>query len=196
MTKYVKLFENFDGDEDQDIAALRGLGLAKAWTTWNVELEIEFDYAVQTTPEEVKSVFVGWIPEINQIDPDFEVLADSVEIDEWTEEDYMSRPDGLPEGDEVDTMRKPDLLDLIDSYGLELDEDDPTRLKLADLRDAIKMAIEETGFGDINYDQRNFLRFTMKTISNDEAEVSAWIEENVIGSGRVVNSIETLERMA
>jgi hypothetical protein len=46
-----------------------------------------------------------------------------------------------------------------------------------------------------NYGQRNFIRFVLKTKTSNEKIVSAWIEEMIIGSGRVFTSIENIEEV-
>ena len=182
--------ENLDGDEDR---RLRDLGLAP--TDWAVELEIEFDQAHQSTPEYIKSILIGWLPEINSISSDFQIQEDSVDIDEWTEEDYVIQDDEVPTEDDIDRMKKPKLLDLIDELGLDVDTDDATRERLSGLRDLIKQAIEDHGFSEMNYGQRDFIRFTLSTATDNEDAVRKWIDENIIGSGRVFNYIENLERV-
>jgi hypothetical protein len=194
MQKLVKGFNQFINEslDRDDIRRLRELGLAP--TDWEVELEIEFDQACQSEPEYIKSIFIGWLPEINSISSDFQVKEDSVDIDEWTEEDYVLQDDEIPTEDEIGQMRKPKLLDLIDELELDVDTTEATRAGLGELRDLITTAIEDLGFGSMNYDQRNFIRFTIETATNNEAEVRNWIETNVTDS-RVFTDIESLERV-
>jgi hypothetical protein len=194
MQKLVKGFNQFINEslDRDDIRRLRELGLAP--TDWEVELEIDFDQACQSEPEYIKSIFIGWLPEINSISSDFQVKEDSVDIDEWTEEDYVLQDDEIPTEDEIGQMRKPKLLDLIDELELDVDTTEATRAGLGELRDLITTAIEDLGFGSMNYDQRNFIRFTIETATNNEAEVRNWIETNVTDS-RVFTDIESLERV-
>ena len=190
----LKKFQEFINESlDKDVARkLRELGLAP--TDWAVELEIEFDKARQSEPEYIKSIFIGWLPEINSISSDFQVKEDSVDIDEWTEEDYVLQDDEIPTEDEIGQMRKPKLLDLIDELELDVDTTEATRAGLGELRDLITTAIEDLGFGSMNYGQRNFIRFTISTATDNEAEVRNWIETNVTDS-RVFTDIENLERV-
>jgi hypothetical protein len=190
----LKKFQEFINESlDKDVARkLRELGLAP--TDWAVELEIEFDKARQSEPEYIKSIFIGWLPEINSISSDFQVKEDSVDIDEWTEEDYVLQDDEIPTEDEIGQMRKPKLLDLIDDLELDVDTTEATRAGLGELRDLITTAIEDLGFGSMNYGQRNFIRFTISTATDNEAEVRNWIETNVTDS-RVFTDIENLERV-
>jgi hypothetical protein len=203
----LKKFQEFINESlDKDVARkLRELGLAP--TDWAVELEIEFDKARQSEPEYIKSIFIGWLPEINSISSDFQVKEDSVDIDEWTEEDYVLQDDEIPTEedyvlqddeipteDEIGQMRKPKLLDLIDELELDVDTAEATRAGLGELRDLITTAIEDLGFGSMNYGQRNFIRFTISTATDNEAEVRNWIETNVTDS-RVFTDIENLERV-
>ena len=190
----LKKFQEFINESlDKDVARkLRELGLAP--TDWAVELEIEFDKARQSEPEYIKSIFIGWLPEINSISSDFQVKEDSVDIDEWTEEDYVLQDDEIPTEDEIGQMRKPKLLDLIDELELDVDTTEATRAGLGELRDIITTAIEDLGFGSMNYGQRNFIRFTIATATDNEAEVRNWIETNVTDS-RVFTDIENLERV-
>jgi hypothetical protein len=190
----LKKFQEFINESlDKDVArSLRELGLAP--TDWAVELEIEFDQASQSEPEYIKSIFIGWLPEINSISSDFQVKEDSVDIDEWTEEDYVLQDDEIPTEDEIGQMRKPKLLDLIDELELDVDTTEATRAGLGELRDLITTAIEDLGFGSMNYGQRNFIRFTISTATDNEAEVRNWIETNVTDS-RVFTDIENLERV-
>jgi hypothetical protein len=194
MQKLVKGFNQFINEslDRDDIRRLRELGLAP--TDWEVELEIDFDQACQSEPEYIKSIFIGWLPEINSISSDFQVKEDSVDIDEWTEEDYVLQDDEIPTEDEIGQMRKPKLLDLIDELELDVDTTEATRAGLGELRDLITTAIEDLGFGSMNYGQRNFIRFTIETATNNEAEVRNWIETNVTDS-RVFTDIESLERV-
>ena len=194
MQKLVKGFNQFINEslDRDDIRRLRELGLAP--TDWAVELEIDFDQACQSEPEYIKSIFIGWLPEINSISSDFQVKEDSVDIDEWTEEDYVLQDDEIPTEDEIGQMRKPKLLDLIDELELDVDTTEATRAGLGELRDLITTAIEDLGFGSMNYGQRNFIRFTIETATNNEAEVRNWIETNVTDS-RVFTDIESLERV-
>jgi hypothetical protein len=190
MQKLVKNFNQFvneslTGDEE---GRLRELGLL---IDWDVELEIEFDQACQSEPEYIKSKLIEWLPEINSVSSDFQVKEDSVDIDEWTEEDYVSRDDEIPTEDEIDQMRKPELLDLIDELGLDVD----TKERLGELIDLVKQAIEDQGFDSMNYDQRNFIRFTIVTTTDNQDEVHNWIETNIVGNGRVFSGIEELERV-
>jgi hypothetical protein len=190
----LKKFQEFINESlDKDVArSLRLLGLAP--TDWAVELEIDFDKARQREPEYIKSIFIGWLPEINSISSDFQVKEDSVDIDEWTEEDYVLQDDEIPTEDEIGQMRKPKLLDLIDELELDVDTTEATRAGLGELRDIITTAIEDLGFGSMNYGQRNFIRFTIATATDNEAEVRNWIETNVTDS-RVFTDIENLERV-
>jgi hypothetical protein len=190
----LKKFQEFINESlDKDVARkLRELGLAP--TDWAVELEIEFDKARQSEPEYIKSIFIGWLPEINSISSDFQVKEDSVDIDEWTEEDYVLQDDEIPTEDEIGQMRKPKLLDLIDDLELDVDTTEATRAGLGELRDLITTAIVDLGFGSMNYGQRNFIRFTISTATDNEAEVRNWIETNVTDS-RVFTDIENLERV-
>jgi hypothetical protein len=194
MQKLVKGFNQFINEslDTADVRRLRELGLAP--TDWAVELEIDFDQACQSEPEYIKSIFIGWLPEINSISSDFQVKEDSVDIDEWTEEDYVLQDDEIPTEDEIGQMRKPKLLDLIDELELDVDTTEATRAGLGELRDLITTAIEDLGFGSMNYGQRNFIRFTIETATNNEAEVRNWIETNVTDS-RVFTDIESLERV-
>ena len=194
MQKLVKGFNQFINEslDRDDIRRLRELGLAP--TDWEVELEIDFDQACQSEPEYIKSIFIGWLPEINSISSDFQVKEDSVDIDEWTEEDYVLQDDEIPTEDEIGQMRKPKLLDLIDELELDVDTTEATRAGLGELRDLITTAIEDLGFGSMNYGQRNFIRFTIETATNNEAEVRNWIKTNVTDS-RVFTDIESLERV-
>jgi hypothetical protein len=194
MKTIIKRFAQFINEslDRDDIRRLRELGLAP--TDWAVELEIEFDQAYQGTPEYIKSIFIGWLPEINSISSDFQVKEDSVDIDEWTEEDYVLQDDEIPTEDDISQMRKPKLLDLIDELELDVDTTEATRAGLGELRDLITTAIEDLGFGSMNYGQRNFIRFTIETSTNNEAEVRNWIKTNVTDS-RVFTDIESLERV-
>jgi hypothetical protein len=194
MQKLVKGFNQFINEslDTADVRRLRELGLAP--TDWAVELEIEFDQACQSEPEYIKSIFIGWLPEINSISSDFQVKEDSVDIDEWTEEDYVLQDDEIPTEDDISQMRKPKLLDLIDELELDVDTTEATRAGLGELRDLITTAIEDLGFGSMNYGQRNFIRFTIETSTNNEAEVRNWIKTNVTDS-RVFTDIENLERV-
>jgi hypothetical protein len=199
MTKIIKGFqqflkENIDTTDNSDDAELRDMGFYKK-IDWEVELEIEFSQASQSEPDYIKSVFIGWLPEINSDKSEFEVHEDSVDIDEWTEEDYLTQDDEIPTDDDIDQMRKPKLLDLIQELDLEVDTDDATKTALGELRDLVKLAIEDHGFGEMNYGQRNFIRFTLSTVTDNENDVSAWIDTTILGSGRVFNSIENLERV-
>jgi len=194
MKTIIKRFAQFINEsltKDEE-ARLKELGLAP--TDWAVELEIEWDHAHQSTPEYTKSILIGHLPEINSISSDFQIQEDSVDIDEWTEEDYVSQDDEVPTEDDIDRMRKPKLLDLIDELDLDVDTDDATRERLDDLRDLIKMAIEDQGFSEMNYDQRNFIRFTLSTATDNEDEVQNWINTNVTDN-RVFTYIESLERV-
>ena len=192
IIKRFKQFINESLDRD-DVRRLRDLGLAP--TDWDVELEIEWDQAHQSTPEYIKSILIGWLPEINSISSDFQIQEDSVDIDEWTEEDYVGQSDEIPTDGDIDQMKKPKLLDLIDELDLDVDTDDATRERLGDLRDLIKMAIEDHGFSEMNYDQRNFIRFTLSTATDNEDAVRKWIDETITGGGRVFTDIESLERV-
>ena len=183
--------ENLTSDDERE---LRRMGFGATNINWDVELEIEFDAAHDTDSEYIKGVFMGWLPDINSISDEFKVQEDSVDIDEWTEEDYVIQDDEVPTEDDIDRMRKPKLLDLIDELDLEVDTDDATREKLGDLRDLIKMAIEDHGFGEMNYGLSNFIRFRLLTSTDNADEVSKWIEENII-DGRVLNDINSLERV-
>ena len=192
MIKTFKQFINESLDRD-DIRRLRELGLAP--TDWAVELEIEFDQAYQGTPEYIKSILIGWLPEINSISSDFQIKEDSVDIDEWTNADYGIQDDEIPTEDDISQMRKPKLLDLIDELELDVDTTEATRAGLGELRDLITTAIEDLGFGSMNYGQRNFIRFTLSTATNNEDKVRNWIDETITGGGRVFTDIESLERV-
>jgi hypothetical protein len=195
MQTIIKRFAQFINEslDRDDIRRLRELGLAP--TDWAVELEIEFDQACQSEPEYIKSIFIGWLPEINSISSDFQVKEDSVDIDEWTEEDYVLQDDEIPTEDDISQMRKPKLLDLIDELELDVDTTEATRAGLGELRDLITTAIEDLGFGSMNYGQRNFIRFTLSTATNNEDKVRNWIDETITGGGRVFTDIESLERV-
>jgi hypothetical protein len=195
MKNYIKLFEEFDPLSPDDEQELRRMGFAVGSTNWEVELEIEFDQAHQSEPEYIKSIFIEWLPEINSISDEFKIQEDSVDIDEWTEEDYVLQDDEIPTEDEIGQMRKPKLLDLIDELELDVDTTEATRAGLGELRDLITTAIEDLGFGSMNYGQRNFIRFTISTVTDDEDDIRKWIDANIIGDGRVFNGIENLERV-
>jgi hypothetical protein len=195
MKTIIKRFAQFINEslDRDDIRRLRELGLAP--TDWAVELEIEFDQAYQGTPEYIKSILIGWLPEINSISSDFQIKEDSVDIDEWTDADYGIQDDEIPTEDDISQMRKPKLLDLIDELELDVDTTEATRAGLGELRDLITTAIEDLGFGSMNYDQRNFIRFILSTATNNEDKVRNWIDETITGGGRVFTDIESLERV-
>jgi hypothetical protein len=195
MQTIIKRFAQFINEslDRDDIRRLRELGLAP--TDWAVELEIEFDQAYQGTPEYIKSILIGWLPEINSISSDFQIKEDSVDIDEWTNADYGIQDDEIPTEDDISQMRKPKLLDLIDELELDVDTTEATRAGLGELRDLITTAIEDLGFGSMNYGQRNFIRFTLSTATNNEDKVRNWIDETITGGGRVFTDIESLERV-
>lgn len=190
--EYGDMYENLDSEEERE---LRSMGFGANNISWEVELEIDFDQAHQSEPEYIKSIFIGWLPEINSISDEFRVQEDSVDIDEWTEKDYLIQDDEVPTDDDIDQMRKPVLLALIDDLGLDVDADEATRASLGEVRDLIKQAIEDHGFSEMNYGQRDFIRFRLLTATENQDEVSKWIVENIIGSGRLFSDLNSLERV-
>ena len=195
MKNYIKLFENFEPLSPEETGELGRMGFAVTGVNWDVELEVELDSAYNTNSEYIKSIFMDWLPDINGTDPNFQVQEDSVDIDEWTEEDYMTQDDEIPTEDDIDRMRKPALLDLIGDLDLDVDFDEAAQARLGELRDLIKQAIEDHGFGEMNYALTNCIRFRLSTSTDNEDEVRKWIDANIIGSGRVFNDINSLERV-
>lgn len=149
MKPIIKKFTAFiNENEDEDRRELARLGLEPV--SWEVELEIDWGQAAQNTPDGIKNILVNYLTDINMMPDEYYLVPETIDIDEWTEEDYVMDSDE--------------------------DEDDED--------------------GDMpNYDQRNFIKFVLKTRTSNEEIVSAWIEEMIIGDGRVFTSIENIEEV-
>lgn len=97
MKQLIKGFTQFvnEGIDRTDKDELSGMGFA-ADSEWSASMPIDFDYLLQDTATEVKSVFMDWAPEVDSIQIDM----DSVELDEWSESDmYLN---GEDESDGID----------------------------------------------------------------------------------------------
>jgi hypothetical protein len=149
MKPIIKKFTAFiNENEDEDRRELARLGLEPV--SWEVELEIDWGQAAQNTPDGIKNILVNYLTDINMMPDEYYLVPETIDIDEWTEEDYVMDSDE--------------------------DEDDED--------------------GDMpNYDQRNFIKFVLKTRTSNAEIVSAWIEEMIIGDGRVFTSIENIEEV-
>lgn len=97
MTKIIKGFQQFVNENieraEQDELGSMGFPTDREWA---VSMPIDFDYLLQDTAAEVKSVFMNWAPEVDSIQIDM----DSVELDEWSDRDiYLN---GEDESDGID----------------------------------------------------------------------------------------------
>jgi hypothetical protein len=146
MKQIIKKFTAFiNENDDEERRELAKLGLGPV--SWEVELEIDWGQAAQNTPDGIKNILVNYLTDINMMPEEYYLVPETIDIDEWTEDDYV-----------------------MDS---EEDEDDDMP----------------------NYGQRNFIKFVLKTRTSNEEIVSAWIEEMIIGDGRVFTSIENIEEV-
>ena len=185
--KHIKLFENYTRDE-QD--RLKDLGLG--YFDWRAELEIDYGQASQNTSATIQSILIDRLPQINAISPDFQIAEDSIGIDEWEEADFLTQNTDLPDQDEIAGMRKSQLLNLIEEFDLDVDYDEAAQARLGELKELVIQAIEDSS--EIDYSPRNAIRFTVRTKSNSEQEVTDWIESNVV-EDRVFTDIIDLEKI-
>ena len=156
MKPIIKKFTAFiNENEDEERRKLAKLGLAPV--SWEVELEIDWGQAAQNTPDEIKNILVNWLTDINMMPEEYYLVPETIDIDEWTEDDYLNEAPLPP---------------------MDSDEDE-----------------DDEDYRMPNYGQRNFIRFVLKTKTSNEKIVSAWIEEMIIGSGRVFTSIENIEEV-
>ena len=163
MKPIIKKFTAFiNENEDEERRELARLGLEPV--SWEVELEIDWGQAAQNTPDGIKNILVNWLTDINMMPEEYYLVPETIDIDEWTEDDYLMDSDE----DEDDE----------DDYVMDSDEDE-----------------DDEDYRMPNYGQRNFIRFVLKTKTSNEKIVSAWIEEMIIGSGRVFTSIENIEEV-
>jgi len=85
MTKYIKLFEEHNENEE-DLRQLMDLGLANS--NWEVRLEIDYYFAAQNEPSDVKDAFTDYVvPAI--LKAGYQINLESIEIGDWTPEDYF-----------------------------------------------------------------------------------------------------------
>ena len=88
--KYLKLFE--DGSSQtpntaKNLARLRQLGIAKYSATWEVQLEIDWDQAAQSEPQEIKDYFIEiFVDQAEQYE--YRIDVDSIEVDKWKHSNY------------------------------------------------------------------------------------------------------------
>jgi hypothetical protein len=87
--------ETFDGSAEDELGSMGFLVLSE----WRASMQIDFDYILQYTPDEVKEMFME--AATSTVDS-IEIDLDSVEIDDWSESDTFlngeDEEDGLDYG--------------------------------------------------------------------------------------------------
>lgn len=187
--RYLKLFEDFEPAEE---AQLRALGLGHF--DWRAEIEIDFYQAGQNDPEEIEAILRSWLPAINAESPAFQLVEDSIDIDEWQDSDFLKPLDGLPTPDQLADMSTPELLAVIDEFGLEVEPAEADEADEAELLELVQQAVEASI--EIDYSSIATLRLVVRSRSASEAAVTEWLETALIGDGRVFSAVLQVEAVA